>query len=118
MKNALIKKVYLVLLIIGAAIPLNYLVQFIVEYGFDLRMILNQLHTNNIVKFVASAMILTSVTFLYFMYIEAKKHQIYTWWICVIALFTVGVSLALPLFLYIREDYIDIEKINEGKAKL
>lgn len=118
MKDSLIKKMYLVLLIIGAAIPLNYIVQFIVEYGFDFKLILDQLQNNNIVKFIASGIILSSASFLYFMYIEAKKHKIYTWWICVIALFTVGLSLSLPLFLYIREDYIDIEKLNDGRAKL
>ena len=118
MKNAFIKKMYLLLLIIGAAVPLNYFVQFIAEYGFDLRMVFDQIHRSNILKFVASSVVLSSITFLYFVYIEAKKHKIYTWWISVIALFTVGLSLALPLFLYIREDYIDIEKINDGKAKL
>ncbi|MGB3366664.1 MAG: DUF2834 domain-containing protein [Acidaminobacteraceae bacterium] len=118
MKNDFIKKVHLLLLIIGAAVPLNYFVQFIVEYGFDLRMVFDQIHSSNILKFVASSVLLSSVTFLYFMYIESKKHKIYTWWICVIAIFTVGLSLALPLFLYIRGDYIDIEKLNDGKVKL
>ena len=112
------KKIYLVLLIIGAAIPLNYFILFINEYGFDFTMMVRQLLSNNITRFFTSGLLLASITFLYFMYIESKKHKIYTWWICVIAIFTMGLSLALPLFLYIREDYIDIEKINDGKVKL
>ncbi len=118
MKDTLIKKVYLALMIVGAAIPLNFFVQFIVKYGLDFNMIFSQLLNNNIVKFIASGIVLSSASFLFLMYIESKKHKIYTWWICVIALFTVGLSLALPLFLYIREDYIDIEKINDGRVKL
>lgn len=112
------KKVYLLLLIIGAAIPLNYLVQFIMEFGFDFSIMVEQLLGNNITRFFTSGLLFSSICFLYFMYIESGKHKIYTWWICVIALFTIGLSLALPLFLYIREDYIDIEKLNGGSVKL
>lgn len=107
------KKVYLVLLIIGAALPLNYLLQFMVKYGFDINLIFEQLFSNNITRFFTSGLVVSSLCFLYFMYIESKKHNIGTWWICLIALFTIGLSLAFPLFMYIREDYLDVEKYHE-----
>nr|WP_265101548.1 DUF2834 domain-containing protein [Lysinibacillus varians] len=40
------------------------------------------------------------------MFNESRKYNIKEKWICLLTLFTVGLSLALPLFLFFRQPYI------------
>jgi hypothetical protein len=37
-------------------------------------------------------------------YADARQHQIKNWWVVLPAGFMVGLSLALPLYLYLRSD--------------
>ncbi|WP_283778964.1 DUF2834 domain-containing protein [Peribacillus frigoritolerans] len=47
------------------------------------------------------------IVFLVFMFNESRKYDIKEIWICLLSLITVGLSLALPLFLFFRHSYIN-----------
>ncbi len=101
------KKVYLILAVIGTILPYYFLIQFIAENGFDVALLGQQLFANYISTFFAVDFFVSCFVFLAFMFSEVKRYSIKTvQWICLATLFSVGLSLALPLFLYCREHYI------------
>ena len=102
------KRIYIVLSVLGFAVPYYFLVRFVAEHGLHLSVLVRQSFANPISSFFAADVIVSSVVLWAFMYQEMRKRSIKLWWVCVIANLAVGVSLALPLFLLLRE--IQIEK--------
>jgi hypothetical protein len=102
-----LKHLYLVLAVIGFVTPYYFLVTFLAAYGLDGRAILQQLFASEISTFFAVDLIIASVVFIVYLTQEAKRHAIPCWWLYLIPLFIVGLSFALPLFLYVREDRVD-----------
>ncbi|OEH93887.1 DUF2834 domain-containing protein [Bacillus solimangrovi] len=101
------RKVYLLFGIIGTIFPYYFFINFLNQYGLDIGLFVNLLFSNPISTFFAVDFFISCAVFLVFMFIESRKYNIKGKWICLIALFTVGLSLALPLFLYIRHPYIN-----------
>jgi hypothetical protein len=97
------KRVYAVLCVLGFALPYYFLLRFVSEHGFQLSVLVNQVFANPITAFFAADVIVSSLVLWVFMYHEIRKRSIKLWWICIIANLMVGVSLALPLFLLLRE---------------
>jgi len=48
-------------------------------------------------------LLISSVVFVGFLLRESRRYSIAHWWAYLVALATVGLSFALPLFLYARE---------------
>ncbi len=105
------KKVYLFLSIVGLIVPYYFFVPFIVEHGFNLTLFFQEIFANQNSSFAAADLFISSVILWLFIYRESQKYQIKTWWIAIIANLTVGISLALPLFLYWRESAIANKQI-------
>nr|WP_242808459.1 DUF2834 domain-containing protein [Bacillus sp. N447-1] len=59
------------------------------------------LFTNTISAFLQLIFLISCVIFLVFMSNKSRKYNIKEKWICLLSLFTVGLSLALPLFLFL-----------------
>ncbi|HXI24843.1 MAG TPA: DUF2834 domain-containing protein [Pyrinomonadaceae bacterium] len=97
------RRMYLVLAIVGFIVPYYFLISFLVTYGFDARLFLKQLFGTPISTLFAADLLLSSVVFMIYAGREASRLAIKHAWICSVALFTVGLSCALPLFLYLRE---------------
>ncbi|MEH7353832.1 DUF2834 domain-containing protein [Neobacillus drentensis] len=100
------RKIYISFGIIGTVFPYYFFIQFLRENGFDLRLLGDLLFTNSISTFFAVDFLISCIVFSVFMFNESRKYNIKEKWICLITLFTVGLSLALPLFLFFRESYI------------
>jgi Terpene cyclase DEP1 len=62
-----------------------------------------ELFANRIGAFFGMDVIVSAVALLVFTRIESKRLGIRRRWLVVVAVLTVGVSLGLPLFLYLRE---------------
>ncbi|SRR6266404_1822208 len=97
------KRVYAVLCLLGFSVPYYFFLRFAAEHGLRLSVLVNQLFANPITAFFAADVILSSLVLWVFMYQEIRKRTIKLWWVCIIANLAVGVSLALPLFLLLRE---------------
>jgi zinc transporter ZupT len=100
-------KLYLILGLIGTVFPYYFFIQFLRDNGLDLGLLMELLFTNTISAFFAVDFIISCVVFLVFMFNESRKYNIKEKWICLLSLFTVGLSLALPLFLFFRHSYIN-----------
>ena len=94
---------YLLLCIAGTILPYLFLAPFLREHGLDLRLVFEQLFANRISSFFGMDVIVTTVCLWIFVYFEGRQLRVRHLWAPVIASLTVGVSLGLPLFLFLRE---------------
>lgn len=98
-----IKRVYAVLCVLGLMAPYYFFLRFVAEHGLRLSLLVSRLFADPISAFFAADVIVSSLVLWVFMYREIRKRSIRLWWVCIIANLAVGVSLALPLFLLLRE---------------
>jgi hypothetical protein len=98
------KNIFLILAIIGFIAPYYFFLQV---RGFDMNMLFQQFSTNAILSGVAMDLLVSVLVFWFFMFIEAKRSQMNPW-IYLLATLLVGLSFALPLFLYFRERKLEL----------
>ena len=96
------KTVYATLAILGAVVPYVHFLPWLLQHGFDLPLLLHDLHANHVSEFFAADVILSAVVVIAFLIFERRAVG-RRWWIPVVALAVFGVSAALPLLLYLRE---------------
>jgi hypothetical protein len=101
------KHVYLLLCIIGAVVPYLAFVPWVREHGFDLSLMVEELFANRISAFFGLDVIVSSVVLWVFVAWEGPRVGVRHLWAPVAASLTVGVSLGLPLFLYLRESRLE-----------
>lgn len=97
------KSIYLTLALIGLFVPYCFFFKFLNQNGFDIPLLLNQLLANNISTFFAVDLIISVIVFWIYMTAEANKLQMKNSGLYILASLFVGLSFALPLFLYFRE---------------
>ena len=97
------KNAYLLLCVLGTVLPYWQLLPFIREHGLDLRLLVEQLSANRVSAFFALDVIVSSVVLWVFVFVQGRREGVKHLWAPVAASLTVGVSLGLPLFLYLRE---------------
>lgn len=98
-----LKDVYLVLCVLGTVVPYSQFVPFVQENGLRLGLLVQQLFANHISGFFGLDVIISSVAVWIFVGVEGRRIGVSRLWLPRAAILTVGVSLALPLFLYMRE---------------
>jgi hypothetical protein len=94
---------YLILAIIGAVLPLSHFIPFLTAHGFDMPLFFKQLFQNNVSAFFGMDVIVSSLVLWLFVFREGRRRGMRNLWVYVICNLVVGVSLALPLFLFFRE---------------
>lgn len=97
------KRLYLVLAILGFVLPYYFFVAFLIENGLDLPLLFDQLFANQISTFFAIDLIITAILFLSFSYRAAQRAQMRNWWVYAVATLFVNPPFAFPLLLYVRE---------------
>jgi predicted exporter len=98
------RHLYLGLCVAGTILPLTQLAPFVREHGLDLRRMAAELFANRISSFFGLDVIVTTLVLWVFVAIEARRSAVCHVWAPIVASLTVGVSLGLPLFLYLREE--------------
>ena len=97
------KNIYLVLAIIGFIAPYYFFLQLPGENGFDLPLLIQPFFANNFMQGAAMDLTISVVVFWVYVFVEAGRIQMKNPWLYVLATLLVGLSFALPLFLYFRE---------------
>jgi 4-amino-4-deoxy-L-arabinose transferase-like glycosyltransferase len=97
------KNVYIVLCVLGAVIPMTVFVPFALENGADMGLFVREMFGTQVASFLSADLMLSSLALWVFIFFEVRKQKIKYWWLSIIANFAVGLSLALPLFLLLRE---------------
>jgi hypothetical protein len=101
----MLKSFYLFAAVIGTVVPYAFFASFISTNGLDIPLFLSSLFVNGASGGFAADLVITSVAFWAWSYFDAKKHNIQWWWI-IPANLLVGLSLALPLYLFFRQDRV------------
>jgi hypothetical protein len=99
------KTKYLLLSILGAILPYTQFLPWVARNGLNLPLFLHQLFANQISGFFAMDVLASAIALLIFAGVESSRLGMRGWtrWLPLISVLTVGVSLGLPLFLYLRE---------------
>ena len=97
------KKVYALLCVLGFVLPYYFFVPFVSSNGLNLPLFVSQLFANQISAFFAADVVVSSLALWALVYHETRQRRIPLWWLCLVANLAVGVSLGLPLFLWLRE---------------
>ena len=72
-------------------------------HGLKLSLFFQELFTNRISAFFGMDVLVSAIVLIVFMRVENRRVAIPGRWLPVLATLLVGVSLGLPLFLYLRE---------------
>jgi hypothetical protein len=96
------KSIYLLLCVAGAVFPYLQFVPWVMENGLNISLLLNLLFANRVSAFFATDVIVSALVVFVFVGFERSRFGD-KWWLPLVAVLTVGVSLGLPLALYLRE---------------
>ena len=99
-----IKSLYLALCILGAVLPYSTFIPWLIDHGPDVSLFVESLFANRISAFFGLDVIVSALVLWVFIGTEGKRRGVRHLWAPVLASLTVGVSLGLPLFLYLREE--------------
>ncbi len=94
---------YLILCILGTALPYSQFIPFLLENGLDLELFFEQLFTNRISAFFGMDVVASSLVLWTFVWVEGSRLKMKNLWLYIASNLTIGVSLALPLFLLMRQ---------------
>jgi hypothetical protein len=101
------KTIYLALCFVGAVLPYWQFVPWVMQHGLSLPLFVHELFANRISAFFGMDVLVSALVLIAFMRVESARQNIRRRWFPVPALLTVGVSLASPLFLYLRESRLE-----------
>jgi hypothetical protein len=87
----------------GALLPLAQFLPWVAEHGLALPLLMQSAFGAPISAFAWYDVVLSGLVLLPFMLVEGRRCGVRHLFLPVLALLTVGVSLALPLFLLMRE---------------
>lgn len=94
---------YAGLAIAGTVLPLSQFVPWLGTHGLAFPLLLQQAFSSQVAAFAWLDVLVSGCVLLVFMWCEARRLNMAAPWWPVTGLLLVGVSLALPWFLYLRE---------------
>ncbi len=103
------QRLYFIVAILGAVLPLYFFIPFLWSSGFDMSLFFRQLFQNQVSSFFGMDVLVSSLVLWLFVFSEGRRRGMKNLWVYVLCNLLVGVSLGLPLFLYFRE-----RKIRSG----
>jgi len=106
------KTLYLLLCALGTVLPLWQFIPFLRQHGLDARLFFEQLFANPVSGFFGWDVIVSSVVLWVLVAVEGRRARMKHLWAPIAASLAVGVSLGLPLFLYLRE--VSLEPAAQG----
>lgn len=103
-KEFFMKHVYLFLAVAGAVIPYVFFAMFFLAHGVDVPAFAMALFSNGASAGFTADLLISSLVFWLFMFSQGESKA----WIYILVNLTIGLSCALPLYLY----------VNEGRKKI
>ena len=98
-----IKYVYLALCIIGIVLPYAAFIPWLMANGLNIPLLVKQVSASPVAAFGWLDVLISAVALFVFISIDRRKRAVRYWWLTIIGTLTVGVSLGLPLYLFLRE---------------
>jgi hypothetical protein len=111
------KTIYLALCFAGALLPYSQFVPWVMQNGLSVPILFRELFANRISAFFVMDVLVSAVVLIVFTRVESARLNIRRRWLPVLAVLTVGVSLGLPMFLYMRELRMEQLKTMESNPE-
>ena len=103
-----LRYLYLAFCLLGLLLPYSQLIPWIMEHhALNMSIFIRDLFANRISAFFAVDVIVSAIVLISFVRIEGTRLGIRLLWLPILGTFFVGVSLAFPLFLYLRQRQLD-----------
>jgi Terpene cyclase DEP1 len=97
---------------VGLVLPYFQFLPWLAVNGMNFELFFHQLFANRISAFFGMDVLVSAVTLMVFVRNDRPPISGIARWLPLIAVLAVGVSLALPLFLYLREENARAEPIK------
>lgn len=94
---------YLLLCFLGLVAPYSQLIPWVLDHGINMPLFVRELFATRISAFFGLDVLVSAIVLIVFVAAEGRRLRMRSRWLPILALLLVGVSLALPLFLYLRE---------------
>lgn len=96
-------KLYLLLTVLGIAIPFGAFIPWLVTNGLDFIALFNAAIANPISIFAWLDVLVSVLVLLTFIVVDGKRSKVKYRWLAVLGTLSVGVSFGFPLYLYLKE---------------
>jgi hypothetical protein len=106
------KSIYLALCVAGAIVPYAVFLPWLSTHGLQPGLLIREIFANRAAGSFATDVILSSIAFWFFVVIEGRRAGIPHLWLPIAANVIVGLSLGLPLFLYMRERRLELAALR------
>jgi hypothetical protein len=101
------KKLYLVLAILGAIASYFFFSQFFLEEGVDMGGFISAIFANGVVRGFTADLFVTSFIFWLYMFHQSSKGKGPNPALFILLTLTIGLSCAFPAYLYAREKSVE-----------
>jgi hypothetical protein len=95
------KYLYAALCITGTILPYTQFIPWLAENGLNIPLLINQIAVSRLAAFGWLDVIVSAVTLLVLILNEGRKNRVPYLWLPTIGTLVVGVSLGLPLYLFL-----------------
>jgi len=107
-----LKTIYLVLCVLGVVLPYWQFIPWLAANGLNMRLFFEHLFANRIGAFFGMDVLVSAVAVPVFAGRETPRLGESGRWLPLIVVLTVGVSLGLPLLLYMRERRLEQDQVK------
>ena len=106
------KSLYLLLVIIGSVAPWSLILEFLIQNGFSIGLLIQKEFENYAAAAFGTDLLISALVFLCFSFFELKRLGLSRsrLMIYIAATLGIGLSCGLPLFLYFREGVLESRK--------
>lgn len=104
-----LRYLYLSLCVVGIVVPYWKFLPWLMDNGLDLPLLCQELFATRIGAFFGLDVLVSSLVLLIFIFSESRRIALSLLWLPFAATLLVGVSLGLPLFLFLRQRKLDAD---------
>lgn len=101
------KSLYFALFILGTVLPYSSFVPWVMDHGFDISLMVEELFANRISAFFGLDVIVSALVLWVFVAFDAQRSGVRHTWAPIVASLAIGVSAGFPLFLFLRESAME-----------
>jgi len=103
-----LRHLYLIFCLVGLLLPYSQFIPWIIEHhALNMSLFIHDLFANRISALFAFDVIVSAMVLILFIQTEGERLGMRLLWLPTFAVLLVGVSLGLPLFLYLRQLQLD-----------
>lgn len=106
------KTIYLLFCALGIALPYSQFVPWVLQNGLRMGLFVQELFANRIGGFFGMDVLVSVFVLIFFIRREGRRLDVRHLWLPIAGTLAVGVSLGLPLFLYLRESALENAEVQ------